>query len=101
MGKRDYRWVISFSYNCRWNLTTIIIEARKSLIRGWQATSKFAKAVYNLGKKLGGLIAPLISIVSNVISSGAKDIGWLANNLWLLLLAFLRFIYDQYKQRRK
>ena len=40
------------------------------------AIAKGAKAVYNLGKKLGGLIVPLLSVVSN-ISLGAKGIGCL------------------------
>ena len=42
--------------------TTIIFGTRKSTSRGAQATGKFAKSVYNLGKKLGGLIAPLFRV---------------------------------------
>ena len=49
-------------------ITTIIIGARKVILHGAQATGKFAKALYNLGKKLGSLIAPLLDILAQAIS---------------------------------
>ena len=73
-------------------ITTVVIGARKAIIRGSQATGKFAKTFYNLGKKLGGLIAPLLS---------AKGLSWLSSNPWVLVLALTWFTYNQYKQRRK
>ena len=82
-------------------ITTIILGARKAISQAAKATGKFAKAVYNLGKKLGPLLAPLLNITSQAISWGAKGLAWLASNLWVLALAFAWFIYDQYKQRRK
>ena len=82
-------------------ITTIIVGARKALIKGAQATGKFAKAVYNLGKKLGALLAPILNVIAQAFSWGAKGLAWLANNLWLLALAVAWFIYDQYKQRRR
>ena len=33
-------------------ITTIIVSARKAILREAQATGKFAKVLYNLGKKL-------------------------------------------------
>ena len=65
-------------------ITTIAIGACRALNQGAQATGKFAKAVYNLGKKLGGLIAPLLSVVSNIITWAAKGMSWFASNLWVL-----------------
>ena len=82
-------------------ITTIIVGARKALIKGAQATGKFAKAVYNLGKKLGALLAPILNVIAQALSWGAKGLAWLANNLWILALAVTWFIYDQYKKRRK
>ena len=35
-----------------------------TIVIGSQAIGKFAKAVYNLGKKLRGSIAPLLSVIS-------------------------------------
>ena len=62
-------------------ITTIIIGARKAIISGAQATGKFAKALYNLGKNLGSLVAPLLNILAQAISLGAKGLAWLASNL--------------------
>ena len=81
-------------------ITTIIVGAGKAISQGAKATGKFAKAVYNLGKKLGPLLAPLLNIITQAISWGAKGLPWLANNLYILVIAAW-FIYDQYKQRRK
>ena len=82
-------------------ITTIVIGPRKALIKGAQATGKFAKAVYNLGKKLGALLAPILNVIVQASTWGAKGLAFLANNLWLLALAVAWFIYDQYKQRRR
>ena len=82
-------------------ITTIIVGTRKALVKGAQATGKFSNAVYNLGKELGSLQAPLLNIISEAIALGAKGLAWSANNLWLPALALAWFIYDQYKQRRK
>ena len=52
-------------------ITTIVIGARKALKKGAQATGKFAKVLYNLGKKLGPLLAPLLNIIAQAITWGA------------------------------
>ena len=82
-------------------VTTIIVGAWKAIVKGAQATEKCGKAVYNLGKKLGPLSAPLLNIVAQTISWSAKGLAFLSKNLWILALAFAWFIYDQYKQGRK
>ena len=82
-------------------ITTIVIGARKAISTGAQATGKFAKALYNLGKKLGPLLALLLNIIPQAISRGAKGLAWLSSNLWVLVITVVWFIYDQYKQRRR
>ena len=82
-------------------ITTIVIGIGKALKKGAQATGKFAKAVYNLGKKLGPLLALILNIITQTITWGAKGLAWLSKNLWLLVLAVTWFIYNQYKQRRR
>ena len=49
-------------------ITTTIIGARKAVVKGAQATGKLAKAVYNIGKKLGPLRAPLLTVLAQAIS---------------------------------
>ena len=75
-------------------ITTIIVSARNTLVRG-------VKALYNLGKKLGSLIAPLLNILAQAISLGAKGLSWLASNLWVLAIALTLYIYEQLKARRR
>ena len=82
-------------------ITTIVIGTRKALKKDAQATGIFAKAVYNLGKKLGPLLAPILNIIAQAITWGTKGLARLSKNPWLLALAVTWFIYDQYKQQRK
>ena len=82
-------------------ITTIVVGARKAISKGAKVTSKFAKAVYNLGKKLGPLLAPILNVIAQALSWAAKGLAWLAPNLRILALAFAWFVYDQHKERRK
>ena len=82
-------------------ITTIIVGLRKVIVQGAQATSKFAKAVANLGKKLLPVLGPLLNVIAQAISWDAKGLAWLASNLWVLAIAAAWFIYDYYKQRRR
>ena len=82
-------------------MTTIIVSARKAILRGAQATGKFAKALCNLGKNSGSLIAPLLNIIAQVISLGAKGLTWLASNLWILVVVFTLYLVGEYRKRSK
>ena len=86
-------------------ITTIIVSARKASLRGAQATEEFAKALYNLGQKLGSLIATLLNIIAQVISLGSKGLAWLASNLWVLVVAFTLYLVGaaklEYRKWRK
>ena len=61
-------------------ITTVVIGARTAIIKGVQATSKFAKALANLGKKLGPMLLPLFNMLAKLVSLGAKGLAWLARN---------------------
>ena len=50
---------------------TIIIAARKAILKGAQGVSKFSRAVANLGKKLWPLLAPIFSIISQNTNMGS------------------------------
>ena len=56
-------------------ITTIVMGARKAFKKGAQATGKFAEALYNLGKKLGPLLVPLLNIIAQAITWGAKGLA--------------------------
>ena len=82
-------------------IKTIILRARKVVQKGAQKTSEFSKAVANLGKKLWPLLSPIFSIITQILTWGAKGLAFLATNLWILAIALAWFMYDQYKERRR
>jgi hypothetical protein len=82
-------------------LTTVIMTGRSALKRGAQAASKFGKAVANLAKKFGPILSAIGTLVSKVLTLGAQGILFLAQNLWILVLALTYFIYNEYMSRRR
>ena len=63
--------------------------------------SSLAKALANVAKKLGPLMAPILNIIAQMLTWGAKAIEFLSKNLWLLAIALAYFVYDQYKPKKK
>jgi hypothetical protein len=84
-------------------LTTVIMAGRSALKRGSQAVSKFGKAIANLAKKFGPILSAIGTLVSKVrmLTFGAHGILFLAQNLWILVLALTYFIYNEYMSRRR
>ena len=82
-------------------ITTVIIGARGAVKTGAAATGALAKAIANLAKKAGPLLASLFTILATAISWGAQGLLWLASNLWVLAIAVAWVIYDQVVKRRK
>ena len=69
-------------------VTTVVIAGRRAVKSTAKATGKPAKALVNIGKKLGPLIAPLLNLMAQAISWGAKGLEFLSRNLWMLAVAF-------------
>ena len=69
-------------------VTTVVIAGRKVVKQAARATGKLAKALVNIGKKLGPLIAPLLNLMAQAITWGAKGLEFLSRNLWLITVAF-------------
>ena len=82
-------------------LTTVIMTGRSALKRGAQAVSKFGKAVANLAKKFGPILSAIGTLVSKVLTLGTQGILFLAQNLWILVLALTYFLYNEYMSRRR
>ena len=77
-------------------ITTILISARNVIKVG--AKYLICLTINNIAKKLSPLLIPLFNMLATVVGWGTKG---LASNLWVLILAFAWFVYDQYKKRRK
>ena len=85
-------------------ITTVVIAGRRAVKSAAKATGKLAKALVNIGKKLGPLIAPLLNLMAQEISWGAKGLEFLSRNLWMIAVAFAWFltkVYRDYKSYKK
>ena len=79
------------------------VTAVMSLVKSGMRSSKFigkktSDAFKEIAKKLRPIVGPLFSLVESVVSLLAKGAGWLANNLWLLILFLLYLAYDYLKK---
>jgi hypothetical protein len=74
-------------------ITTIIMGARSVAKEGARATSKFAKAIANLARKVRPVLASVLNLIPKWV---AKGIAFLAENLWILALALTYFLYSEY-----
>ena len=79
-------------------VTTVVIAGRKAVKYSARATGKLAKALVNIGKKLGPLIAPMLNLMAQAISWGAKGIEFLSKNLWLIVVAFAWLVVKNKKK---
>ena len=68
-------------------VTTIVVGARNAVKRGARATSKFAKALKKLAEKAAPVLGALLNLAANVLTLGAKAVGFLSENLWLLAVS--------------
>ena len=80
-------------------VTTVVIAGRKAVKQAARATGKLAKALVNIGKKLGPLIAPLLNLMAQAITWGAKGLEFLSRNLWLIAVAFAYLLLRVYKNK--
>ena len=73
-------------------ITTVVIAGRKAVKETAKGVGRVAKALFNLGKKLGPLIAPMLNILATAVSWGVKGLEFLSKNLWLLVIILLWFL---------
>ena len=73
-------------------ITTVVIAGRKAVKETAKGVGKVAKALFNLGKKLGPLIAPILNILATAVSWGVKGLEFLSKNLWLFVIILLWFL---------
>ena len=73
-------------------ITTVVIAGRKAVKETAKGVGRVAKALFNLGKKLGPLIAPILNILATAVSWGVKGLEFLSKNLWLLVIILLWFL---------
>ena len=73
-------------------ITTVVMAGREAIKNTAKGAGRVAKALFNLGKKLGLLIAPILNILATAVSWGVKGLEFLSKNLWLLVIILLWFL---------
>ena len=81
-------------------ITSVVALTRKAVKVGKTAVDKLSKAVKAIAKKLGPIMGPVFSLQGNIISLGAKGLGFLAENLWLFLLLILYAAYKEVRRKK-
>ena len=74
-------------------VTTMVMGARNAVKRGARATSKFAKALKELAEKAAPVLGALLNLAAKVLTLGARAVGFLSENLWLLAVAIAYLLF--------
>ena len=82
-------------------VTAAVMGARTTVKKGGKALGKFAKVVSNVFKKLGPLFSALGTLLSKIILAGSQGLLWLSQNLWVLFLMIVYFLYNEYRRKRR
>jgi len=91
-------------------LTAVLLAAGVTITAVIRALTNTLKAtgkalgnnVKDIGAKLGSLLPGLIgSIVSFLFKAAGQAIGFLAEHTWLLILATVAFLFEQYLNKRR
>ena len=82
-------------------VTAAVMGARNTVKKEGKALGKFAKGVSKVFKKLGPLFAALGTLLSKMILAGSQGLLWLSQNLWVLFLMIVYFLYNEYRRKRK
>ena len=76
-------------------ITTIVMGAKTVIKGGARATSKFAKTLAKLAEKAGPVLGALFNFAAGLFKLGAKAVGFLSENLWILAVLIAYALYDQ------
>ena len=78
----------------------IAVGARNAAKKGASATSKLAKTLGKIAEKAGPVLSALRNLAAGILKLGAKAVGFLSENLWLLAVMIAYALYDQYRRPR-
>ena len=100
MGKGNIIGISAVAISIAGVITAVVVGAKNTVKKGGQSLKKFAKSIYNTGKKFGPVISALGTLLSKMILTGGQGLLWLSQNLWMVFLIIAYFIYNE-KYRRK
>ena len=67
-------------------MTTIVMGAQIAVKRGASAMSKLAKTLGKIAEKAAPVLGALLNLAAGLLKLGAKAVGFLSENLWLLAI---------------
>ena len=82
-------------------ITTIVMGARNALKRGASATSKLAKTLGKIAERAAPVLGALLNLAAGVLKLGAKAVGFLSENLWLLAVMIAYALYDRARTKER
>ena len=69
--------------------------------RGARATSKFAKALKKRAEKAAPVLGALLNLAAKVLTLGAKVVGFLSENYWLLAVSIAYLLFWEKRRVNK
>jgi len=74
-----------------------------ALTRGLKATSKaLGEGLQDIGSKLASLLPGLIGSIGSFLFKAADQVvGFLAEHTWLLILALVAFLFEEYFKKQR
>ncbi len=72
-------------------ITTAVVAGRNAVKKGAKAVGQFGKALANLAKKAGPVMAAILNVLAQALTWGAKALEFLSRNLWIVAV-FLTYL---------
>ena len=79
----------------------VVKLTKNSVATAAKGAHKAGKTTARILAKLGPIAAAIGSFILSLMSFLALGIMWIANNLWILLVAVIGYLYNEYGRRRK
>ena len=78
---------------------TIVSFVRSSVGSAASGASNAGKKTWDFAKKIGAILAPILTALATVLSWTASLLAWVASNLWFLFLVISGFVYNILKRK--
>ena len=65
-----------------------------------KATHSVGKTIARILAKFGPMMASVGNFIISLLSFLAQGIMWVANNLWVLLIALVVYVWEKYGKRK-
>ena len=79
-------------------LATALTNTIRTVAKG---AFSFGKAVVKVLSKLGPVFSALGSVIMTLLGIASKALMWLGNNLWVLLVFLVMFLWRVFEKYRK